>query len=80
MSSQNHSYVVKGKSLNGTGLQLRFKHLHDDSVEGLTHEVYPLQTVQFHPEANPGPLESGYIFDEFIDMIKANNRRVYAYA
>ena len=80
MSSQNHSYVVQEKSLNGTGLQLRFKNLHDDSVEGLTHEVYPLQTVQFHPEANPGPLESGYIFDEFIEMIKANNRRVYAYA
>jgi carbamoyl-phosphate synthase small subunit len=80
MSSQNHSYVVQEKSLNGTGLQLRFKNLHDNSVEGLMHEVYPLQTVQFHPEANPGPLESGYIFDEFIDMIKANNRRVYAYA
>ena len=57
-------------------LQIRFKNLHDDSVEGLVHEVYPLQTVQFHPEANPGPIESGYIFDEFIDMIKANNGRV----
>jgi carbamoyl-phosphate synthase small subunit len=80
MSSQNHSYVVQKKSLNGTGLQLRYKNLHDDSVEGLTHEVYPLQTVQFHPEANPGPLESGYIFDEFIEIVKANNGRVYAYA
>ena len=80
MSSQNHRYVVQEKSLNGTGLQLRFKNVHDNSVEGLTHEIYLLQTVQFLPEANPGPLESGYIFDEFIDMIKANNRRVYAYA
>ena len=51
-----------------------------NSVEGLVHEVYPLQTVQFHPEANPGPVESDYIFDEFIDMIKANNGRVFAYA
>ena len=47
MSSQNHSYVVDEKSLNGTGLKVRFKNLHDDSVEGLSHEVYPLQTVNF---------------------------------
>jgi carbamoyl-phosphate synthase small subunit len=80
MTSQNHSYVVAEKSLSGTGLQMRFKNLHDDSIEGLAHETYLLQTVQFHPEANPGPLESAYIFDEFIDIVKAKNRRVYAYA
>ena len=80
MSSQNHSYVVDQKSLKGTGLQLRFTNLHDQSVEGLVHKVYPLQTVQFHPEANPGPGESEYIFDEFIEIVKANNGRVFAYA
>ncbi|WP_428911365.1 carbamoyl phosphate synthase small subunit [Niallia sp. Krafla_26] len=80
MSSQNHSYVVEKNSLKDTGLVLRFKNLHDDSIEGFTHEVYPLQTVQFHPEANPGPVESGYLFDEFIETVKANNGRVYAYA
>ena len=42
--------------------------------------VYPLQTVQFHPEAHPGPAESEYIFDEFIEIVKANNGRVIAYA
>lgn len=80
MSSQNHSYVVDKNSLKETGLILRFKNLHDQSVEGFTHEVYPLQTVQFHPEGNPGPGESGYIFDEFIETVKANNGRVYVYA
>jgi carbamoyl-phosphate synthase small subunit len=80
MSSQNHSYVVEKKSLKGTGLKMRFTNLHDDSVEGLGHEVYPLQTVQFHPEAHPGPAESQYIFDEFIEIVKANNGRVFAYA
>lgn len=80
MSSQNHSYVVNKHSLNETGLVLRFKNLHDDSIEGFTHRVYPLQTVQFHPEAHPGPMESGYLFDEFIETVKANNGRVYAYA
>ena len=80
MSSQNHSYVVDENSLNGTGLKLRFLNLHDQSIEGFVHEDYPLQTVQFHPEAHPGPAESEYIFDEFIEIVKANNGRVIAYA
>lgn len=80
MSSQNHSYVVDSQSIKDTGLTLRFTNLHDQSVEGFDHEKYPLQTVQFHPEANPGPSESEYIFDEFIETVKANNGRVFAYA
>lgn len=79
MSSQNHSYVVHEDSLFGTGLQTRFYNLHDRSVEGLTHDTLPLRTVQFHPEANPGPSDSEYIFDEFIDLVK-NNGRVATYA
>jgi carbamoyl-phosphate synthase small subunit len=80
MSSQNHSYVVDENTIEDTGLILRFTNLHDQSVEGFIHEFYPLQTVQFHPEAHPGPAESQYIFDEFIETIKANNGRVFAYA
>lgn len=80
MSSQNHSYVVKEESLAATGCEARFYNLHDGSVEGLSHSIYPLQTVQFHPEANPGPSEGCYIFDEFIENVKANNGRVFAYA
>jgi carbamoyl-phosphate synthase small subunit len=76
MSSQNHSYVVSKNSLAGTGLTTRFYNLHDDSVEGMVHETLPLRTVQFHPEANPGPSDSEYIFDEFIELVKANNGRV----
>ncbi|MGJ7919571.1 carbamoyl phosphate synthase small subunit [Neobacillus sp. LXY-4] len=80
MSSQNHSYVVDEDSLFGTGLSTRFYNLHDRSVEGLTHDSLPLRTVQFHPEANPGPSDSEYIFDEFIELVKANNGRVATYA
>jgi carbamoyl-phosphate synthase small subunit len=80
MSSQNHSYVVNEESLFGTGLTTRFYNLHDNSIEGLTHDSLPLRTVQFHPEANPGPSDSQYIFDEFIELVKANNGRVATYA
>lgn len=80
MSSQNHSYVVKEDSLKDIDCEIRFYNLHDGSVEGLSHTTYPLQTVQFHPEANPGPSEGHYIFDEFIENVKANNGRVFTYA
>ncbi|GKU81770.1 carbamoyl phosphate synthase small subunit [Niallia sp. NCCP-28] len=80
MSSQNHSYVVVEDSLKNTGCTARFYNLHDGSVEGLSHDIYPLQTVQFHPEANPGPAEGQYIFDEFIENVKANYGRVFAHA
>ncbi|MFE8700354.1 carbamoyl phosphate synthase small subunit [Cytobacillus sp. FJAT-54145] len=80
MTSQNHSYVVDEASLNETGLKSRFYNLHDQSVEGLTHDQYLIQTVQFHPEANPGPAEGEYIFDEFLNMVKENSRSAVAYA
>lgn len=80
MSSQNHSYVVDESSLAGTGLKTRYINLHDQSIEGLSHETLPLQTVQFHPEAHPGPADAAYIFDEFLMMIKAEKRSVFSYA
>ena len=80
MSSQNHSYVVDEESLTGTGFKKRFINLHDQSVEGLVHENLLVQTVQFHPEAHPGPADAEYIFDEFMMMIKAKNRSEVAYA
>lgn len=80
MSSQNHSFVVDEESLTDTGLSTRFYNLHDNSIEGFVHQSLPLQTVQFHPEANPGPSDSEYIFDEFIEIVKANNGRVVTYA
>lgn len=80
MSSQNHSYVVDEKSLANTGLSTRFYNLHDNSIEGMVHQSLPIQTVQFHPEANPGPCDSEYIFNEFIETVKAKSGRVASYA
>lgn len=80
MSSQNHSYVVDTVSLETTGFKTRFINLHDQSVEGLTHEIYPIETVQFHPEANPGPTDTHYLFLEFIQTIEEKKGSVIAYA
>ncbi|MBM4764232.1 carbamoyl phosphate synthase small subunit [Bacillus sp. B15-48] len=80
MSSQNHSYVVDEKSLENTDLSARFINCNDDTVEGLSHKSLPLITVQFHPEAHPGPTDSHFIFDEFFNLVQSTKRRVVNYA
>ncbi|RSD29378.1 carbamoyl phosphate synthase small subunit [Mesobacillus subterraneus] len=80
MSSQNHSYAVDANSIAGTGLKVRFYNRNDQSIEGLIHEKWPLVTVQFHPEASPGPEDSAFIFEEFIQTVKYRKRREVSYA
>jgi carbamoyl-phosphate synthase small subunit len=79
LTSQNHNYVVKDESLYGTNLKPRFFNVNDGSVEGLQHESKPILTVQFHPEARPGPEDASYIFKEFYQSIKQPGReKIYA--
>lgn len=80
MSSQNHSYAVDQNSIGSTGLKVRFYNKNDQSIEGLFHEKLPLTTVQFHPEASPGPEDSSFIFEEFINTVKYRKRREVSYA
>ncbi|RNC29481.1 MAG: Carbamoyl-phosphate synthase small chain [Candidatus Dichloromethanomonas elyunquensis] len=69
MTSQNHGYAVSESSLKGTGLQVLYSNLNDGTVEGMKHEKYPVLTVQYHPEAAPGPEENGELFDTFAQML-----------
>ncbi|MDQ7860239.1 carbamoyl phosphate synthase small subunit [Peribacillus frigoritolerans] len=80
MSSQNHSYEVDEPSLQGTSLQVRFRNVNDNTVEGLMHEDLPIFTTQYHPEANPGPIESSLLFKDFLQMINDYSGREKAYA
>ncbi|MFE4129951.1 carbamoyl phosphate synthase small subunit [Peribacillus sp. YIM B13482] len=80
MSSQNHSYEVDEPSLEGTSLQVRFRNVNDSTVEGLMHEDLPIFTTQYHPEANPGPIESSLLFNDFLQMINDYSGREKAYA
>ncbi|WP_059103968.1 carbamoyl phosphate synthase small subunit [Shouchella shacheensis] len=74
MTSQNHSYVVEEESLAGTGLLPRFHNVNDGSLEGLEHESLPIRSVQFHPEAHPGPSDSDEIFDTFLTELHSKGR------
>jgi carbamoyl-phosphate synthase small subunit len=69
ITSQNHGFAVDVDSLQGKAT-LTHLNLNDRTVEGLTHTKEPLFSVQYHPEASPGPHDSGYLFRRFVDLIE----------
>lgn len=69
ITSQNHSYAVDEKSLAGTGLVTTHINLLDQTIEGVECVKDHVFSVQYHPESAPGPQDSAYLFDEFIDLM-----------
>ncbi len=69
ITSQNHGFAVDMQSLNDE-IEVSHINLNDQTVEGISHKVYPAFSVQYHPEASPGPHDAHYLFTRFIDMIK----------
>ena len=69
ITSQNHGYYVKDDSIDEKIAEISHINLNDNTVEGLKYKNKKIFTVQFHPEACPGPEDSSYIFDEFLKII-----------
>jgi carbamoyl-phosphate synthase small subunit len=70
ITSQNHGYTVKEESVAVTDLEVTHINNNDKTIEGLKHKRYPAFSVQYHPEASPGPYDSSYLFDRFLEMIR----------
>ena len=70
ISSQNHGYMVDGETVNPEVAEVAFINVNDKTVEGLRYKNKSIFTVQFHPEACPGPQDSDRLFDEFIQMME----------
>lgn len=70
ISSQNHGYAVDASTLDPSVANEAFVNVNDGTNEGFAYEGKNIFTVQFHPEACPGPQDSGYLFDRFMDMMK----------
>jgi carbamoyl-phosphate synthase small subunit len=71
ITAQNHGFRVEDDSLpQDGGWDVALVNLNDGSVEGLTHRELPVLSVQFHPEASPGPWDNGYLFDDFMRMME----------
>lgn len=70
ITSQNHGYYILEESINKNIAEVSHINLNDGTVEGLKYKNKDIFTVQFHPEACPGPEDTAYIFDEFINLVK----------
>jgi carbamoyl-phosphate synthase small subunit len=69
ITAHNHNYAVNPDSLKQSEVELTHIDLNDNTLEGLRHRTYPLFSVQYHPEASPGPHDSHYLFDDFVKMM-----------
>ena len=70
ISSQNHGYVIKEETIDPDVAEVSFINVNDKTIEGLDYKNKNIRTVQFHPEACPGPQDTNYLFDEFMDRMK----------
>ena len=70
ITSQNHGFCVDLESLDPEEVELTHVNLNDGSLEGMKHKKFPAFSVQYHPENAPGPHDSLYLFDRFIEMMK----------
>jgi len=74
ITSQNHGFAVRGGAGDeipgAPGLRLTHVNLYDGTVEGVEHRELPVQSVQYHPEAAPGPHDSRYLFDSFVALME----------
>lgn len=74
---QNHGFCVDIDSLNKNDIEITHLNLNDNTLEGIRHKVKPIFSLQFHPEAGPGPHDAEYLFGEFINLIE-NFKKVRA--
>lgn len=73
ITCQNHGFAVDADTLPDT-LELTHVNLNDNSVEGFRHKTKPIFCVQYHPEANPGPHDSNYLFERFLQLIESGGK------
>ncbi|MCG3090167.1 carbamoyl phosphate synthase small subunit [Sporosarcina cyprini] len=75
LTSQSHSYVLEESSIASTPLTVTHRALNDGTIEGICHETDRVFSVQFHPEASPGPHDASHLFDRFDNVMNASTRK-----
>jgi carbamoyl-phosphate synthase small subunit len=70
ITSQNHGFAVDAASLDLAKLEISHFNLNDRTVAGLRHRQLPIYSVQYHPEASPGPHDADYLFERFVQAMR----------
>ncbi len=74
ITSQNHGFAVDTQTLADHDIEITHINLNDDTLEGFRHRTLPIRAVQYHPEASPGPHDASYLFQEFTDLMRQNQK------
>jgi carbamoyl-phosphate synthase small subunit len=74
ITSQNHGFCVDPDSLPASDVEITHVNLNDHTNEGMRHRSLPLFSVQYHPEASPGPHDARYLFDDFVSLMNGTSR------
>ena len=76
ITAQNHGFCVDPDSLPSSDVEITHVNLNDHTNEGMRHRSLPLFSVQYHPEASPGPHDARYLFDQFVTLMKDSRENV----
>jgi carbamoyl-phosphate synthase small subunit len=69
VTTQNHGFAVDPDSIDDAVARVTHVNLNDDTIEGLRFKTFAGLSLQYHPEASPGPHDSHYLFDTFLEMV-----------
>jgi len=78
ITSQNHSFAIDPDSLNNSDVEISHLNLNDRTVAGVKHKSLPIFSVQYHPEASPGPHDADYLFEQFVQSMKKTRQTITA--
>ena len=74
ITAQNHGFCLDMDSIKDPEIVITHINLNDQTLEGMRHRTLPILSVQYHPEASPGPHDSSYLFDEFIELMQVKTK------